>query len=65
MEGSQIDQAAMQVKGIPWQPITRHISHALPIALPPAAGTTTAPDAEALEDEEKEEHPIWQKMVRM
>ncbi len=50
------------MKGIPWQPrdgvrhrITRDISHALPIALPPAAGTT-APDAEALEDKEKEEH---------
>ena len=36
--------------------ITRDVSHALPIALPPAAGTT-ATDAEALEDEEKEEHP--------
>ena len=61
---SQTDGVMMKaMKGIPWQPrdgmrhrITRHISHALPIALPPAAGTT-APDAEALEDDEKEEHP--------
>ena len=61
---SQTDGVMMKaMKGIPWQPrdgvwhrITRDISRALPIALPPAAGTT-APDAEAREDEEKEEHP--------